>query len=50
MSQGFADEAVVVIKRRAEEDMVTYQRGKLVESDKEVEAKGGTCWRCVEFT
>lgn len=30
-----ADEAIVIVKRLAEEDMVTYQRIKLIESAKE---------------
>lgn len=49
MSQGFADEAVVVIKWRAVENMETCWRIKLVDSDKDVEAKGGTCKRCGEL-
>ena len=36
----FADEAVVVIKRKAEEDMVTYQRRKLFESTKDCKDEG----------
>jgi len=42
MRQGVADEAIVVIKRLADEDVVTHRRIKLDESNKEVEAKGGT--------
>ena len=34
MSQGFADETVVVIKRSAYEDKVTYRRIKLIDRDK----------------
>ena len=36
----FADEAVVVIKQLAEEDMVTYQRVKLTERAKESKDEG----------
>ena len=42
-AKGFSDEAIVVIKREANEDTVMYLRVKLHESDKEIEAKGGTC-------
>ncbi len=49
MDQGFADEAVVVVKREAEEGMATCLRVKLHEKRQGVEAKGGTCWRCVEY-
>jgi hypothetical protein len=45
MDRGLADEAVVAIKPKADEDMVTYQRIKLSESARKktrVEAKGGT--------
>lgn len=38
-----ADEAVVVVKLRADEDAVTYLRGKLSVSGRMPEAKGGTC-------
>ena len=43
MGRGSADEAVVVVKLRAFEDMVTYLRIKLSESSRMLEAKGGTC-------
>jgi hypothetical protein len=35
MHKGFAEEAIVIVKRLADEDMVTYQRGKPIESAKE---------------
>ena len=35
MHKELADEAIVIVKRLAEEDMVTYQRIKLIESAKE---------------
>jgi hypothetical protein len=40
MHKQFADEAIVVIKRKADEDMVTYQRGKLFESTKDCKDEG----------
>ena len=42
MHREFADEAVVVVKRLAEEGMVTYLRAKPAESAREAEMKGGT--------
>jgi hypothetical protein len=43
MHKGFADEAIVIVKRPADEDMVTYLRIKPVESARTAEMKGGTC-------
>jgi len=44
MSRGFSDLAIVVVKRKADEDAVTYLRIKLSGSGpKWPEAKGGTC-------
>jgi hypothetical protein len=46
--RGSADEAVVVVKLGADEDTVTYLRGKLSASGtrkRVLEAKGGTCNR-----
>jgi hypothetical protein len=40
MNRGFADEAVVVVKADAEEVMVTWQRVKQRQSDKEVGDEG----------
>jgi hypothetical protein len=40
MYQGVADEVVVVIKLTAYEDMVTYPRIKLPESNKDVRGEG----------
>ena len=40
MSQGFADEAVVIVKLLAGEDMVTYLRIKLTDRDKEIKGEG----------
>jgi hypothetical protein len=40
MHKQFADEAVVVIKRKANEGMVTYQRIKLFESTKDCKDEG----------
>jgi hypothetical protein len=45
MDQGFADETVVAIKPGADEDMVTYLRVKLLESDMKLKVKGGMCER-----
>jgi hypothetical protein len=42
MNQGFADEAVVVVKVGADEFMVTWMRVKRRTSDRGLEAKGGT--------
>jgi hypothetical protein len=42
MSRGISDEAIVAIKRLANEDMVTYQRIKLAARDTMLKAKGGT--------
>jgi hypothetical protein len=43
MHKGFADEAIVIVKRSADEDMVTYLRVKPTESARMAEMKGGTC-------
>ncbi len=43
MSRGFSDEAIVVIKRSAEEGAMTYQRIKLMVRNRKLKAKGGTC-------
>ena len=43
MHKGFADEAIVIVKRLADEDMVTYLRAKPAESARTAEMKGGTC-------
>jgi hypothetical protein len=43
MHRGFADEAVVVVKRMANEDRVTYLRTKPFASARKAEMKGGTC-------
>ena len=40
MGRGSADEAIVVVKRLADEDAVTYLRVKLPESDRDVGAEG----------
>jgi hypothetical protein len=40
MHKQVADEAVVVIKRKTDEDMVTYQRIKLSESTKDCKDEG----------
>ena len=40
MDQGVSDPDIVAIKRRAGEDMVTYRRTKLAESDKDVRGEG----------
>lgn len=40
MYQGDADEAVVVVKLLADDDVVTYPRRKLAERDKEVKGEG----------
>ena len=42
MHKGFADEAIVIVKRLADEDMVTYLRVKPTESARMAEMKGGT--------
>ena len=43
MHRGFSDEAIVIVKRLADEGMVTYLRVTPVESAKMAEMKGGTC-------
>ncbi len=43
MHRGFADEAVVVVKRMANEDRVTYLRTKPFASARKAEMKGGPC-------
>jgi len=40
MDRGSSDEAIVGVKPTADDDAVTYRRGKLLESDKEVGAEG----------
>jgi hypothetical protein len=40
MDRGFSDEAIVGVKPAADEDAVTYQRVKLLESDMDVGAEG----------
>jgi hypothetical protein len=40
MHREFADEAVVIVKRKADEDMVTYQRTKLSERAKDCKDEG----------
>ncbi len=40
MCQGDADEAVVVVKLSADDDVVTHLRGKLTERDREVKGEG----------
>ncbi|WP_158406123.1 hypothetical protein [Desulfobacula toluolica] len=40
MDRGFSDEAIVGVKPVADEDAVTYQRVKLLESDRNVGAEG----------
>ena len=39
-SQGVADLVIVVVKLRADEDMVTCLRGKLVARDRDAKGKG----------
>lgn len=41
--KGFTDEAVLVMKQKADEDMVTYLRIKLLKAQRNVKMKGGTC-------
>jgi len=43
MHKGFADEAIVIVKQSADEDMVTYLRIKPAENVRRTEVKGGTC-------
>ena len=43
MHKGFADETIVIVKRSADEGMVTYLRVKPAESARVAEMKGGTC-------
>ena len=43
MHKRFADEAVVVIKQKADENMVTCLRIKLLKVRWSVKMKGGTC-------
>ena len=42
MGQGVSDEAIVDVKRVADEGAVTYVRVKLLASDRMLESKGGT--------
>lgn len=41
MSRGFSDEAIVVMKQPADENMATYLRVKLDERARMVKTKGG---------
>lgn len=43
MHRESADEAVVIVKQLADEDMATYLRIKPAESARKAEMKGGTC-------
>jgi len=43
MHKELTDEAIVVVKRLADEDMVTYLRIKAVASAMMAKMKGGTC-------
>ena len=43
MHKGFADEAIVIVKRWADEDMVTSPRVKPTPSARTAEMKGGPC-------
>jgi len=43
MHKEFAEEAIVIVKRVADEGMVTYLRVKPVASARKAEMKGGTC-------
>ena len=43
MGQGVSDEAKVAMKQAADENAVTYLRVKLLERDRTLKAKGGTC-------
>lgn len=49
MHSQFADEAVVVMKRKADEDMVTYWRIKLFESTKDCKDEGWNMLRESKF-
>ncbi len=42
MGQGVSDEAIVAVKLRADDDAVTYPRIKPEDSNRKLEAKGGT--------
>lgn len=48
MHSQFADEAVVVVKRKADEDMVTYQRTTLSASAKVGKGEGWNMLTCDE--
>lgn len=43
MDQGVSDEAIVVIKQTANENVATHLRIKLFVRDRMLKAKGGTC-------
>jgi hypothetical protein len=43
MHTELTDEAVVIVKRAAEENRATCVRVKLIENAREAEVKGGTC-------
>lgn len=47
MGQGFADEAMVIVKGPAYEDMVTYLRIKADSSDLEVGGEGWNRLMCI---
>jgi hypothetical protein len=48
MRKQFADEAVVVMKREAYENMVTYLRTALLESTKDCKDEGRNMLTCAE--
>ena len=48
MHRQFTDEAIVVVKRKADEGMATYQRINLFESAKECKDEGWNMLWCVE--
>jgi len=48
MHKQLADEAIVVVKRKADEDMVTYQRITLFERATECKDEGRNMLLCVE--
>jgi hypothetical protein len=42
MHKGFAEEAIVIVKRLADEERVTYRRIKPIVRAKQAKVKGGT--------
>ena len=40
MAQGISDSVIVIVKLRADEDMVTYLRAKLLESGRKTGGEG----------